>query len=68
MGGFEIVCPDRRVRHYPYHNEADARFDAALCSRRTCRLYSEPNALEAHAGACPGGTHAVREVASLATH
>jgi hypothetical protein len=34
--GYEIVCPDGHVRHYPYHNEDDALFDAKLCDE-TCK-------------------------------
>lgn len=37
---WDIVCPDGACRHFPYLNEADARFDAALISRRNyCNIY-----------------------------
>jgi hypothetical protein len=62
--GFEVVCPDGHVRHYPYHNEGDAKCDAEVFSERGC---SWPSARSGSRGsihgqkpACPGGTHTVR--------
>lgn len=31
---WEVVCSDGKVRHPPYHNEEDARFDAYLLDTR----------------------------------
>jgi hypothetical protein len=36
--GFEIVCPDGLSRHYPYHNEGDARCDATGASKDPAEL------------------------------
>lgn len=55
-----IVCPDARVRHYPYHNEGDARVDADLCERNGCQFYPTPNPMEASSPPCPGGAHTVQ--------
>lgn len=60
--GYEIVCPDGRVRHYPYTNEDDARADARIYTRKRCRLYPEPSPLELAQPPCTGGEHAVRGV------
>lgn len=62
--GWEIECPDGRVRHYPYTNLADAEFDARLCDDRGCRLFAQPNELEKSLPPCPGGAHGVRPCAA----
>lgn len=31
--GWEVVCPDGRVRHLPYHNLGDAQSHARFASR-----------------------------------
>src|SRR6185436_8651288 len=36
--GWEVVCPDDRVRHYPYFNRDDADSAAKLSTERQCRL------------------------------
>ena len=58
--GWEIVCPDGKIRHYPYTNFDDAEFDAKLAAKGRCRFYLEPNELEVTHGPCPGGPHGVR--------
>lgn len=64
--GYEIVCPDGVVRHYPYHNKGDADCDAGLYSpaRHGCGL-RKYDALKPDdpRGLCPQGDHAVRPVA-----
>ncbi len=57
VDGWEVVCPDGRVRHYPYFNEGDARCDADVLARRGCEI--DPDWWE-KLPACPGGDHAVR--------
>lgn len=56
----DIVCPDGRVRHFPYFNAVDAASDARMASERGCQFYPEPSRLERDAGPCPGGEHSVR--------
>lgn len=53
--GFEVVCPDGRVRLYPYHNEGDAKCDAEAVTERGC--VSDPIGKQP---SCPGGLHVVR--------
>lgn len=60
--GFEVVCPDGRVRHYPYHNEGDAQCDAEVFTERKCQLYPEPSPLELEQTPCPEGVHTVRAI------
>lgn len=63
--GWEIVCPDGRVRHYPYHNREDAE-DTALeaearrASTARCSFWDQPSDLELSQPQCPGGSHVVR--------
>ena len=61
--GWEVVCPDGVVRHYPYHNEGDARCDAEVLTRRGC----SPDPLPGPGGIphppCSGGAHTYRLVA-----
>ena len=61
---FEIVCPDGKVRHYPYLHEGDAEADARHAGERRCQFYAEPNHLEKLHGSCPGGAHRVRKKGS----
>lgn len=62
--GWEIVCPDDRVRHYPYHNYDDAKCDAKIYSERQCADYfEEPSPLELAQPKCPEGIHTVRPIA-----
>lgn len=60
--GYEVVCPDGRVRDYPYHNLGDAESTARLATKRQCRLYPEPSPLELSQPPCPEGEHVVRVV------
>lgn len=68
-GYWEIVCPDGRLRHYPYHNRGDAEADARALSdpkrfaARGCRLGPGSSARERSQPPCPGGLHVVRPVA-----
>lgn len=62
--GWHIRCPDGKVRHYPYINYDDAKFDAELCDGGRCQFYPEPNELERRDGRCAGGRHSL-EPASL---
>lgn len=72
--GWEVVCPDHRVRHLPYHNLGDARGHARLASdperfaRRGCRLAPKAGALERSQPPCPGGTHTVRPIVMEHAH
>jgi hypothetical protein len=71
--GWEVVCPDGRVRHLPYHNRGDAQSHARFASRsdwfakRGCRLAPKPGQLERSQPPCSGGAHAVRPIAVLHT-
>lgn len=71
--GWEVVCPDGRVRHLPYHNLGDAQSHARFASRsdwfakRGCRLAPKPGQLERSQPPCSGGAHAVRPIAVLHT-
>lgn len=60
--GWEVVCPDGRVRSYPYHNYDDAESMARLATRRQCRLWPEPSPIELEQPACPEGVHTVRPI------
>ena len=64
-GGWEVVCPDGRVRHYPFHNHGDAESTAQLATQRRCRLWPEPSDLETSQLPCPEGKHEVRLVADM---
>lgn len=57
---FEIVCPDGRVRHFPYMHEGDAEADAKHATEKNCRFYDKKSSLEEQHGDCPGGVHSVR--------
>lgn len=50
--GYEVVCPDGRIRHMPYHNEGDARCDAGVNTERGHR-YSPGNPPEWYDPPCP---------------
>lgn len=60
--GWEIVCPDGRVRGYPFINEDDARAEASEKTQQQCRLWPEPSTLELEQPPCPGGEHVVRSI------
>lgn len=64
--GYTIVCPDRRIRSWPYEDEDEARKDARRINRQGCRfdvecatpyLPSDPN--DWKRPPCPGGRHRV---------
>lgn len=59
--GYEIVCPDGVVRHFPYHNEGDADCDAKSYATRGCgvRDYDRLKPGDPR-GPCPQGGHTVR--------
>lgn len=60
--GYEVVCPDGRVRRYPYHNEGDATCDAEVMSEDPrCRCIPGEKFVLAY-GECPQGLHAVRPI------
>lgn len=69
--GWEVVCPDGRVRTYPYHNREDAEDHAEVVSdpewfaERQCRLAPEPSPLELSQSACCGGPHRVRPIQAI---
>lgn len=60
--GWEIVCPDGRVRDYPYHNHDDAEDMAHHMSARRCRLYPKPSPIELSQPPCPEGLHTIRPI------
>ena len=61
--GHEIVCPDGRVRHYPYHNKGDADADAKHASTKGCSFFKNKSRLETSQPPCPSGKHKTRPVA-----
>lgn len=67
--GYEIVCPDGRVRRYPYHNQGDALSDAKHVTHRGCLrmggVFETPSELETSLPDCPGGEHTVRGPVSI---
>jgi len=77
-GGWEVVCPDGRVRHNPYHNLGDAESTAEIASRFAfgelgpeeragCRMWPEPSRVELASPPCSGGLHTVRPTAFART-
>lgn len=61
--GWEIVCPDGRVRRLPYHNEGDASCDAATLGERGCgRPREKETWIDAHQPRCPEGEHTIRPI------
>lgn len=64
--GWEVVCPDGKVRHFPYHNQGDAACDADVYSSRGCRgNFRRPNVLQRRQEPCPEGRHRVRPISFL---
>jgi len=59
--GWEIVCPDGRVRRYPFHNLDDAEDAAEHCAER-CDPFKVPSELMTSQPPCPHGTHTVRPI------
>ena len=73
--GWEVVCPDGRVRHWPYHNLDDAEAHAERASdlrwiarRGSCRLAPDMDELEASQPPCPGGRHETRPMLIVHLH
>ena len=67
--GWEVVCPDGRVRHYPFHNEGDARGEARHATSRRCHSPKlDLSEIELAQPPCPEGTHVVRAVAEMHRH
>jgi hypothetical protein len=64
--GWEVICPDGRVRHWPYVGRADAETDGHVFSAGACRSHRRAVALEASQPPCPGGAHTVRPTSLLA--
>ena len=63
--GWEAVCPDGRVRHYPFHNEDDAEAAAERATARGCRPSPKPSDLVRSQPPCCGGIHVVRMLAHI---
>lgn len=57
--GYEIVCPDGSMRHYPYHHLGDATCDADVWSEGDGRCVCDDE-FTVSLGSCPGGAHTVR--------
>ncbi len=57
---WQIVCPDGHVRHAPYHDEAEARGDAAVFTATGCRLFGSASSARDNLPPCGGGMHEVR--------
>jgi hypothetical protein len=66
--GWEVVCPDGRVRHYPFHNEDDAQAAADRAALRGCRPSPDPSDLVTSQPPCPNGSHEVRCLAAMHGH
>lgn len=60
---FEIICPDGKARHFPYHNREDADEDAVIAAKDCSLGYEIP--LDHGLGQCPGGTHVVQTASNL---
>lgn len=57
--GWEIVCPDGGLRHFPYATRDDAEFDATLCAEEGCQIFPESTWLEPRRPTCMGGPHRI---------
>ncbi len=64
--GWEVICPDGHVRHWPYVSRADAEADGRIFAAGACRSHRKAPALEGGRPPCPGGAHTVRPTALLA--
>jgi hypothetical protein len=64
--GWEVTCPDGRVRHWPYVSRSDAETACLAFSAGACRAHTRPSALETGQPRCPGGRHTVGPTAFLA--
>ena len=63
--GWEVVCPDGRVQHYPFHNQDDAEGAANWATTRRCQPSPDPDELVTSQPPCPNGAHRVRALADL---
>jgi hypothetical protein len=57
--GWQIVCPDKLVRHYPLPAKEDAERGARVASIGPCRNGPVPSLLELQPSPCPEGMHGV---------
>jgi hypothetical protein len=64
--GWEVICPDGRVRHWPYLSRTDAEADGRIFTAGGCRAHRKAAALEATQPPCPGGAHTVCPTSFLA--
>ncbi len=64
--GWEVICPDGCVRHWPYVDRDGAETEARIFSAGACGSYRKATALETNLPRCPGGSHSVRPTAFLA--
>lgn len=58
--GYEIICPDGKVRTYPYVNRDDAEGDADDCSRHHSMKAFRGRPAAWSKPPCPQGKHTVR--------
>lgn len=58
--GFEVVCPDGHVRHFPYTNKGDALCDAVHYTERGCAHWKK--GVRALDPSCPQGVHTIRPI------
>ncbi len=64
--GWEVICPDGRVRHYPYLSREQAEAEAWRFDHACRSTGSRPTALETSQPPCPGGHHVARPAELLA--
>lgn len=62
--GYEVVCPDGKVRHFPYHNEGDAMCDAEVFDHagRCAFEVDTPDHFRVHGPCSSGPTHRVQPI------
>jgi hypothetical protein len=58
--GYEIVCPDGKVRNHPYINRGDAEGDARDETRHHCMKPYRGQPKAWLAPPCPQGKHTIR--------
>lgn len=66
--GWEIVCPDGRVRGCPYMNHGDAVAMAELKTTTRCQCWPKPSAADLVEPTCPEGVHRVRVIDRASVH
>ena len=64
--GWEVICPDGRVRHYPYLSREHAEAEAGRLDHACGNTRARPTALETSQPPCPGGRHVARPAELLA--